>query len=418
VFSTIATIDDSIQFLTTTLILTQEYIYGNNEYRQAKMIASTGDTMLCGYTVEGSKITLLSVGADDTVEMYIVDDGLFGLGAFFKIPSATPELNEHYFYYDYPYMLGDSIGIFIYHPMNIEGTIQNCGVMCDSSGNTLPITYSVVGSEITLFITEESGESGSLLGVINDGQITIGEAGEHITLSADLSAYDSYCKVDRDNLYIQIGDEYAVGSLALQGGNVESIKLNIQGLPVTRILNGSYLSMRSDKDIYIPEGIEHIESNCFGDMHTPGLHIPSTLKSVSNSNFIEAQIENVYITDLTAWCNIDFANGMSNPSVGHMRPCALYLNEKLLTTLVVPEDVTEIKQYTFYKNITYDSDIHTVILHKDITYIGEYAFSSSSISSITFEGTMSQWNAITKGDGWNYGVPATYVQCSDGQVAI
>lgn len=54
-----------------------------------------------------------------------------------------------------------------------------------------------------------------------------------------------------------------------------------------------------------------------------------------------------------------------------------------------------------------------------ITVIGENVFAKCKyIATINFEGTTAQWNAITKGDFWNYQVPATYVQCSDGQVSL
>ena len=41
-----------------------------------------------------------------------------------------------------------------------------------------------------------------------------------------------------------------------------------------------------------------------------------------------------------------------------------------------------------------------------------------ALTTIKFEGTIEQWNAITKGTNWKYGVPATYVQCSDGIVTL
>jgi hypothetical protein len=42
----------------------------------------------------------------------------------------------------------------------------------------------------------------------------------------------------------------------------------------------------------------------------------------------------------------------------------------------------------------------------------------TNLSSIIFEGTTAQWNAIRKGTDWNEDVPATHVQCSDGQVEL
>jgi hypothetical protein len=54
-----------------------------------------------------------------------------------------------------------------------------------------------------------------------------------------------------------------------------------------------------------------------------------------------------------------------------------------------------------------------------VTSIGEWAFRSCLyLTSITFEGTKAQWNAITKDSDWNYKVPATEVICSDGTVSL
>jgi hypothetical protein len=48
-----------------------------------------------------------------------------------------------------------------------------------------------------------------------------------------------------------------------------------------------------------------------------------------------------------------------------------------------------------------------------------YVFNGcSDLNSITYEGTQEQWNTITKGSDWNYSAPATYVQCTDGQVTL
>lgn len=51
-----------------------------------------------------------------------------------------------------------------------------------------------------------------------------------------------------------------------------------------------------------------------------------------------------------------------------------------------------------------------------------YTIDESSLSAATAELqshlSIAQWNAIEKGDNWDVGVPATHVQCSDGQVAL
>ncbi len=76
--------------------------------------------------------------------------------------------------------------------------------------------------------------------------------------------------------------------------------------------------------ITIPESIEHIGYNAF--QFCPNL-------------------SNVYITNLSNWCNISFYNIDSNPMISAKH---LFLNETELRELNIPEDVTEIKKYTFY----------------------------------------------------------------------
>ena len=40
------------------------------------------------------------------------------------------------------------------------------------------------------------------------------------------------------------------------------------------------------------------------------------------------------------------------------------------------------------------------------------------MTRITYTGSIEQWNAITKGVNWNYGVPATVVYCTDGDAPL
>lgn len=39
-----------------------------------------------------------------------------------------------------------------------------------------------------------------------------------------------------------------------------------------------------------------------------------------------------------------------------------------------------------------------------------------SIKTITFRGTKAQWEAIEKGDEWNYGTVGYTVHCTDGDI--
>jgi len=88
-------------------------------------------------------------------------------------------------------------------------------------------------------------------------------------------------------------------------------------------------------------------------------------------------LEKVNITDLKAWCNISFGDMSANPLyyAGN-----LYLNGEFVTNLVIPEGVTEIKDYAF-RNCCW---LVSATIPDSVTSIGDYAFSHCySLVSIT-----------------------------------
>ena len=86
-----------------------------------------------------------------------------------------------------------------------------------------------------------------------------------------------------------------------------------------------------------------------------------------------------------------------------------------ITSITIPNSVTSIGHQAFADC----SSLTSITIPNSVTSIGGSAFwGCSALTSITFEGTIEQWNTITKGSNWNNTVPATHVQCSDGQVAL
>ena len=72
-----------------------------------------------------------------------------------------------------------------------------------------------------------------------------------------------------------------------------------------------------------------------------------------------------------------------------------------------------------YKAFNNCSSLTSVTIGNGVTSIGSYTFNDcTNLTSITYNGTMAEWNAISKPSPWYYDVPATYVQCSDGTVDL
>ena len=54
-----------------------------------------------------------------------------------------------------------------------------------------------------------------------------------------------------------------------------------------------------------------------------------------------------------------------------------------------------------------------------VTSIGDWAFYGCyNLKSVTFEGSVAKWSAITKGYAWNDNSPFTEVVCSDGTLSV
>ena len=86
-----------------------------------------------------------------------------------------------------------------------------------------------------------------------------------------------------------------------------------------------------------------------------------------------------------------------------------------LTSITIGGSVTSIGSTAFYgcKGLT------SITIPNSVTSIDSYAFFyCTGLTSIKFNGTIEQWNAISKGSYWKYNVPATQVGCTDGTVSI
>lgn len=93
---------------------------------------------------------------------------------------------------------------------------------------------------------------------------------------------------------------------------------------------------------------------------------------------------------------------------------AIFANCTNLKNITIPDSVTSMDSYTFWCCFA----LMNVSIPDSVTSIGDRIFSHSPITTITFEGTTSQWNDITKGSLWNDNCNVTEVICSNGSVHL
>lgn len=146
----------------------------------------------------------------------------------------------------------------------------------------------------------------------------------------------------------------------------------------------SYASSAYSGNVVIPESVVYndvtysvtsIVGYTFYQCSLTSVEIPNSITSIGNNAFYSCYVGEVRISDLTAWCGIDFASYEANP-----RPANLCLNGELVTNLVIPEGVTEIKNYAFAAC----SGLTSIEIPNSVTSIGGSAFCyCSGLTSLT-----------------------------------
>lgn len=97
-------------------------------------------------------------------------------------------------------------------------------------------------------------------------------------------------------------------------------------------------------------------------------------------------------------------------------------NNTMIKTIILPDSVSLFSVRTFYgcSNLISISIPAGLTTWDRITF-GNYSYTfayCTSLTDITYRGTIAQWKAIDKGKYWNSNVPATVVHCTDGDTAI
>ena len=136
--------------------------------------------------------------------------------------------------------------------------------------------------------------------------------------------------------------------------------------------------------ITIPNSVTTIGTDAFRGTKPTSIYMGTGVQTIGSGAFyIGSTTPAVYISDLAAWCRIDFETTSANPmSCGG----AIYINYAKVNTITIPSTVTEIKPYAF---ASCTDDITSVMIHSNVKSIGKYAFYyCKSLTGITIPGSV------------------------------
>ncbi len=147
----------------------------------------------------------------------------------------------------------------------------------------------------------------------------------------------------------------------------------------TTIYNLMYVDIPSQVNYNeVSYQVTAIGENAFRNISTllEYISIPSSVTSIGSDAFKDcSELDRVNIEDITAWCNIQFANAAANPlySARH-----LYLNGVEVTHVTFPNTMTSIQPWVFIGCI----NLTSVTIPTSVTKIGQGAFLNSGLTSV------------------------------------
>lgn len=184
------------------------------------------------------------------------------------------------------------------------------------------------------------------------------------------------------------------------------------------------------KTLVVSSGITYLGEDAFMDtVNLTEVSLPDSLTSIADSAFMQSDDRIGYVHGLT---DINIPDKVTTLGGNVFWGTAI-------TSLIIPENVTAISKYLCRDclNLTEAhingtllgafmftgcTNLKTLTISAKVKSIGECAFTyCSSLESISFYGTTSQWDSITKGSNWDglSGMDVslsglTKIQCTDG----
>ena len=204
------------------------------------------------------------------------------------------------------------------------------------------------------------------------------------------------------------------------------------GLPVVEIADSAFAYSKHNSDIIsvtIPDTVTAIGKNAFysrqSDLTTVNIGEDSELKTIGNNAFSGCRaLKSIWLpASVTAIGDSAFNNCGSLNTITVASGNTVYSSEgnnliEIAThtlirgsnSSVIPSTVTTIAQAAFRR-----ATLTSLTIPVSVTSIGNYIIQDSAVTSIIYEGTAEQWEAVEKTKYWNMGKTDVEVTCSDNE---
>ena len=337
--------------------------------------------------MKGKKLFLLSV-------ITFLLTTILGLGACNQSSNPKSELGGLKYELSYDGTSYSVIGI---------GTCTDRDIVIPSTYNNLPVTSIAEKafyecSSLTSVVIPDSVTSIGLYAFRGCSSLT------SVTIPDSVTSIGSRAFHDCDSLqYHQYDNGYYLGNennkyMAL----VKPINTSITNCTINKntkiICNYAFGGCSSLTSVVIPDSLTSISSGAFYECDSlTNIIIPDSVTLIGEWAFSNcSSLTSVYYQgDIEKWCNISFSCSYSNPLCYAKN---LYLNNELVTELIIPDTVTEIKASAFYNC----DSLTSIEIGDSVTSIGERAFydcksltsvvigdSVTSIGTVAFNGCSS-----------------------------
>ena len=202
------------------------------------------------------------------------------------------------------------------------------------------------------------------------------------------------------------GEIVADGDIVVFNNNAfrECTTLSSIVIPDTTTWLGNYAfyGCTNLSSIILPSGLtmicDYIFQNCTS---LTSIVIPDTADFLNGSSTFRG---------CTSLSSVTFGSSVTNIGNSMFRGCTSLPSITISGGSIILISNSAFRDCTALSSVTISDTVKT---------ISYYAFQGcTSLSTINYGGTMAQWGSVTKQTGWNNGVPATVVHCTDGDAPI